>query len=217
MSIFSQNLRNLREELGLTQTDLAKKLEQFDIKTSAQNVSYWEKGRQPPFDVIIALSKIFNVSIDYLIGATPYKTKKEELELISIIQSSNEIMDQRIVNTLINMKTVLTSLKEANTEYFINFINFLSFSKEYFLQMSNLSFDIQLEMLELKEVNFESIKSLLEDNAYKFRELEDIYFLLTKFLNSLSMDYKSNLMNNAISQLINSVEQSNNSHDESNL
>lgn len=61
---FGDKLRALRTEAGMTQTDLAKRL---NITKSV--VSYYElQERTPSPDVLIQLADIFHVSTDYLLG-----------------------------------------------------------------------------------------------------------------------------------------------------
>lgn len=61
---FGDKLRTLRTEAGMTQTDLAKRL---NITKSV--VSYYElQERTPSPDVLIKLADIFHVSTDYLLG-----------------------------------------------------------------------------------------------------------------------------------------------------
>ena len=61
---FGDKLRTLRTEAGMTQTDLAKRL---NITKSV--VSYYElQERTPSPDVLIQLADIFHVSTDYLLG-----------------------------------------------------------------------------------------------------------------------------------------------------
>ena len=61
---FAKNIKNLRKELGMTQTQLANK-----IFVNKSMVSAYEKGtRLPSLDSLISLSKTLNVSIDYLLG-----------------------------------------------------------------------------------------------------------------------------------------------------
>lgn len=60
---FGDKLRTLRTEAGMTQTDLAKRL---NITKSV--VSYYElRERTPSPDVLIKLADIFHISIDYLL------------------------------------------------------------------------------------------------------------------------------------------------------
>lgn len=61
---FGDKLRKLRTEAGMTQSDLAKRL---NITKSV--VSYYElQERTPSPDVLIQLADIFHVSTDYLLG-----------------------------------------------------------------------------------------------------------------------------------------------------
>ena len=66
---FGNKLRQLRTEAGMTQTDLAKRL---NITKSV--VSYYELSeRNPSPDVLIQLANIFHVSTDYLLGISHKK------------------------------------------------------------------------------------------------------------------------------------------------
>lgn len=61
---FGEKLKTLRIEAGMTQADLAKRL---NITKSV--VSYYElQERTPSPDVLIQLADIFHVSTDYLLG-----------------------------------------------------------------------------------------------------------------------------------------------------
>lgn len=59
-------LRDLREDMDLTQDQLVKILEMH--KTTYTN--YEQGKREPPFELIIKLAKLYNVSIDYIAGLT---------------------------------------------------------------------------------------------------------------------------------------------------
>lgn len=67
---FANNLKNLRTQKGLTQTQLAQKLWLNKSIISA----YENEQRMPSLDVIIKLSHEFNVSIEYLLGIERNKT-----------------------------------------------------------------------------------------------------------------------------------------------
>jgi len=61
---FAKNIKNLRKELGMTQTELANK-----IFINKSMISSYEKGaRMPSLDALVALAETLNVSIDYLLG-----------------------------------------------------------------------------------------------------------------------------------------------------
>lgn len=64
MSQFPERLKYMRNQMSLTQKDIA-------IKLNIQRVTYshYETGRsQPSIDTLIILANIFNCSIDYLVG-----------------------------------------------------------------------------------------------------------------------------------------------------
>ncbi len=64
-------ISKLRSEMGMSQVDLAKKL---GIHQTA--ISQWESERTSPrFDMLEAMSKIFNVSIRYLLGQSEERTE----------------------------------------------------------------------------------------------------------------------------------------------
>ena len=62
--MFSQNLQKIRSKKNLSQEQLADK-----IGVSRQTISAWESGKaSPELDKITAISKLFSVSIDELVG-----------------------------------------------------------------------------------------------------------------------------------------------------
>ena len=64
MEIFTQRLKELRKERGLTQKQLAEVLE-----TTDDSIFSWEKGRsQPSIETLQKICNSFNESADYLIG-----------------------------------------------------------------------------------------------------------------------------------------------------
>ena len=59
-------IRNLREDMDLTQTDMAKKL-----FISQRTYSYYESGgHDMPTEILIRIADIYQVSIDYLLERT---------------------------------------------------------------------------------------------------------------------------------------------------
>ena len=64
MNNFGNRLKTLRQQNNLTQSQLSRKL-----GLTKSVISAYETGiRLPSYDVLIHISKIFNVSIDYLLG-----------------------------------------------------------------------------------------------------------------------------------------------------
>lgn len=64
MVIFTERLKEIRQEKGWTQKQLA-----TAINTTDDSVYSWEKGRsQPSIELLYKLCKVLEVSADYLIG-----------------------------------------------------------------------------------------------------------------------------------------------------
>ena len=64
ITFLGEKIRKYRKELGITQTELAQKL-----NISFQAVSNWERGAAPPdLDNILRLSQLFGVTIDNLLN-----------------------------------------------------------------------------------------------------------------------------------------------------
>lgn len=60
----SERLKQLRTERGLSQKDLAKKIEISD-----RNYQRYEYGeREPVASVLVAIANFYNISLDYLVG-----------------------------------------------------------------------------------------------------------------------------------------------------
>ena len=66
-------IKQLREELGYTQQDLANRLE------SSKSVIglYENESRKPSLEILIKLSEIFNCSIDYILGKSDIRNIEE--------------------------------------------------------------------------------------------------------------------------------------------
>ncbi len=74
MSIFGNRLRELRNEKGLSQSELAKQ-----IRISKSAVNMYERGeREPNFETLEIIADYFNVDLDYLLGKTECKNRASE-------------------------------------------------------------------------------------------------------------------------------------------
>jgi transcriptional regulator with XRE-family HTH domain len=73
MSNLGIRLKQLREEKGLTQKELAAIL---GLKHQTSISNYENNNQKPPSDILGKLSEIFNVSVDYLLGFTDDKENK---------------------------------------------------------------------------------------------------------------------------------------------
>ena len=61
---FSERLKKLRKDAGLTQVDVAEKL-----GISQPAYASWERGiKKPTQDNLVKIAQVLNVSVDYLVG-----------------------------------------------------------------------------------------------------------------------------------------------------
>lgn len=68
--MLGENIRRLRQERGLCQEELGRR-----IGASKQSVSNWENGNiAPSIDLLIRLADFFGVSTDYLLGREERRT-----------------------------------------------------------------------------------------------------------------------------------------------
>ena len=71
MSKFHERFNHLKNISGKTQAEIA----QF-LNISPQSLSYYFNGREPSYDILIKISELFDVTIDYLLGKTDIKKFK---------------------------------------------------------------------------------------------------------------------------------------------
>lgn len=88
-------LKELRKERGLTQKEIANML-----SITQMSYSYYERGlREPEIALLIKLSEIFNVSVDYLI-----ENENERLEKLT--EDERRVMNKyRKLNRINKAKT----------------------------------------------------------------------------------------------------------------
>lgn len=90
---FSEKVKNSRIKSGMSQESLAERLD-----VSRQTVSKWESGVSfPEIEKLIALSDIFDVSIDYLLRDKQINSvihsKSLDRMVIQFLNSSNDMAD----------------------------------------------------------------------------------------------------------------------------
>lgn len=209
MDIFSERLKELREENNLKQTDLVDLLmSKCNIKTSAQNISYWEKGREPSYDVIVALSSLFSVSTDYLLGASNYKNyieagqidttlTREIIALLTDIKSTYKLL---LNNTSIEDNNILLTTSYIDIIYMINKLIKLFFSKKSELKSLSNSLISDKTIDDLQIIKNKIKEHLDEDN-------EDFNKLISTIITELYSvnNYYSPLCTQTIYQVLNSI------------
>ncbi|MEG3299012.1 S24 family peptidase [Streptococcus suis] len=120
-----QKIKDFRKLAGMTQTDLAQRLE-----TTKQTISRYEKGdRKPGQDTLFELTDIFKVSIDdFFPPTTPTTAPNSLIEQISdkvvqltepnqksVLRYSSELLDKQ--NTVEDSKNTVSELKATYFTY----------------------------------------------------------------------------------------------------
>lgn len=104
-SIFGQRIKKLRVDRGYSMEELAQ-----IIGTTKSSVNMWENGGSIPRDnILIELSSVFDVSIDYLLGNEKMEEKIPENKKLHYIQRNLEKLDkekldkaEKILQTVFN-------------------------------------------------------------------------------------------------------------------
>lgn len=90
-SNFGIRIKKLRIDSGLSMQDLAEK-----VGVTKSSINMWENSNSVPKDsILIKLSQIFNVSIDYLLGNEKMEEKVPENKRLYYIQRNLEKLDEQ--------------------------------------------------------------------------------------------------------------------------
>lgn len=80
---FSERLKSLRKQAGLTQVDVAE-----ELGISQPAYASWERGvKKPTQENLVKIAQILNVSVDYLVGNS--EEKADELDNIEFLFRMN--------------------------------------------------------------------------------------------------------------------------------
>lgn len=109
-------IKILREELNMTQQELADKLD-----GAKSTVAMYEKGdRKPSMEVLLKLSEIFDCSIDYILGKSnirnPEKTDLDKLQIGLSAKDYSNISDEQLKQIEDFAKFVLKDNKKNKEE-----------------------------------------------------------------------------------------------------
>lgn len=126
---FGNLLKNLRLENNLTQKEVAKR-----INTSRSNIANYEnENNMPSIEILKKLSRLFNCSLDYLTGVSPYKNLQEEINI-----------NEKVINLLDTLTQFDTDRLELLINYSFNSKGDMIRDKQYIidnLQAKSLSLD----------------------------------------------------------------------------
>ena len=110
-----EKIRKLRTQKNLTQTQLAKMLD-----VSPSSIGMYEQGRREPDNaLLIKMSRVFEVSVDELLGLCDEDSSKSLEEFVG-----------EVVNALLNEKITLDG-REATNEEIEKIINSIKLGVEF--------------------------------------------------------------------------------------
>lgn len=114
---FSERLKKLRKDTGLTQVDVAEKL-----GISQPAYASWERGvKKPTQENLVKIAQIFNVSIDYLVGNS--EEKLDELDNIELLfrmnskgltEEEKKIFKKELIEFMEERKKLFSKSKRKN-------------------------------------------------------------------------------------------------------
>ena len=87
MNSLGNRIQELRKQAGLSQTDLAVKIN----LSKSQMIRYENKGVQPPADILNKLADVLNTTIDYLINGNSNEKAQATLKNTELLQRFKEI------------------------------------------------------------------------------------------------------------------------------
>lgn len=124
-SMLNENIKSIRKSKGLSQEELAVKL-----NIVRQTISKWENGLSvPDADMLIALSEVFETPVSTLLGETVNERKEddlrviaEKLEIINLQFAHKKATRQKILQWLfillcIIIVIIFVVLMELNSPY----------------------------------------------------------------------------------------------------
>ena len=99
MSKFSERFRALKDKSEMTLKELSNAL---DI--SVPNLSYYMKGREPSYDILISIADYFDVTVDWLIGRETDMSKIEDIN--NELFKENSLLKNKLeaINNILQLK-----------------------------------------------------------------------------------------------------------------
>lgn len=105
---FSERLKTLRKEAGLTQVEISQKL---GLRQSAY--SKYERGTGKPLNANLEkLASIFGVSVSYLLGETDVRSSSEFLERMANLSKAQQ---EEVIKFLQKQEDNTSTFQEKNS------------------------------------------------------------------------------------------------------
>ena len=108
-----KNLKKLRTDAGISQKQLADV-----INVSQQSINKYENHEvEPNIDTLVSIAKLFNTSVDYLIGATDVRRKIENVQQCDLNNEEKELIDLYRATGEKNKTLIVEILKRLQKEW----------------------------------------------------------------------------------------------------
>jgi putative transcriptional regulator len=125
--MLNENIKNLRKAKGLSQEELAVKL-----NVVRQTVSKWEKGLSvPDSNMLISLADELDTSVSILLGETVQEPCVNELDLKSISEKLEKINLQFAKRSKMRIQTIRYLLFALCAVIIVVFVAFAAMQSEY--------------------------------------------------------------------------------------
>lgn len=106
-------IKKLREELDLTQQDLANKL-----NCSKSVIGLYEsETRKPSLEVLVKLSEIFDCSIDYILDKSDIRNPEQQIKdefLFAYHKETEGLSEEEIIDAIKAYKEIIKKYKYNN-------------------------------------------------------------------------------------------------------
>ncbi|HHL0974053.1 TPA: helix-turn-helix domain-containing protein [Bacillus cereus] len=155
MSIFGARVKTLRLEAGWSMKQLGEKIGEVSGTSFAQTtVSNWEnKGAEPPYNVLVVIANLFQVSTDYLVGNT------------QTIQDKGLFLEENQIKKDINIEE-----KEVEQSHELPFMT------------TDLYEDLLTLPISKKEQLEKQLHEYTEFISYKYDKLQEEYINFRKYI-----------------------------------
>lgn len=129
LNILATRLREVREEKGITQLELAKKVnERGVIKITTEKINYCElniEGRKLQIEELAEIAEVLDVSTDYLLGKTQSRTNATNNGLSDFTNSTIALWGNDtlgVVDMLISQYNDRGIISELKTYLFVTYV-----------------------------------------------------------------------------------------------
>ena len=182
MSKFSERFRALKDKSEMTLKELSNAL---DI--SVPNLSYYMKGREPSYDILISIADYFDVTVDWLIGRTDNRS------------SVYEALEKEIVNTII--KNDIDDISKDDIKPLTIFRNDYLKTQEQLVQFLSFYYTLLAKLEELEKLHpdfdYFSLNNSLTENfidaiEYQIDFVEDAHTALLAATSNVFFEYYFN-------------------------